>query len=108
VPRYCPRFLMIDTRQLRSLAAAALLSLHRVWTQPWTQWAPYAGLLDTTEPNERQRFSLNFHTEPHSTALGPMKWSVFQDRCLKPLGHPSILATSEERMPYGLFVPDVP
>jgi hypothetical protein len=32
---------------------------------------------------------------------GGMAKAEFQDRCLKPLGHPS-------SMLYGLFVPDVP
>jgi hypothetical protein len=60
--------------------------------------------------------------------MGPIE---FQDRCLKPLGHPSVdnieylriaagttnvnvaaeasvVPYFQERMPYGLFVPDVP
>jgi hypothetical protein len=64
------------------------------WTQIWTQWTPYGLLRDTTRPIEPQRKSAEMHTEPHVFALCPTTSSVFQDRCLKPLGHPSALTTS--------------
>ena len=43
---------------------------------------------------EKCIFSAETLTNWHSTKRGRMAEAEFQDRCLKPLGHPSSLATS--------------
>jgi hypothetical protein len=41
-------------------------------------------------------FLAEFRTKPQSATLDRKEWSDFQDRCLKPLGHPSKAMTGAE------------